>query len=109
MATIILTNEQGGGKEALGKPCRVEQDTLPLRERLRLRAYGAAKAHAREDNAHENAVFSGLAQPGGGPKCRVDAGAQFHKALEAFERRAFTVLVDDEQVNDLDTVLSATS
>ena len=102
MATITLTDEQGIGNKTLTKPFDVAQDTLTLRELLRLRVYGEAEEH----NAQENTVFSGLVQPEGGPKRRVDAEAQFHRAIEAFERRAFIVLVDDEQVDALDTVLN---
>ena len=101
MAIITLTDEQGIGNKTLEKPFDVTQDALTLRELLRLRVYSEAEAH----NAQENTVFSGLVQPESGPKRRVDAGAQFHKATEAFERRAFIVLVDDEQVDALDTVL----
>lgn len=105
MTTITLTDEQGIGNKTLTKPFDVAQDSLTLLELLRLRVYGEAEAY----NAEENAAFSGLVQPEGGPKRRVDAEAQFHKAIEAFERRAFIVLVDDEQVDGLETVLNVTS
>ena len=102
MATITLTDEQGIGNKTLEKPFDVAQDNVSLRELLRLRVYSEAEEH----NAKENVFFSGLVQPESGPKRRVDAEAQFHKAVEAFERRAFTVLVNDEQVDALDTVLN---
>lgn len=105
MTTITLTDEQGIGNKTLEKPFDVVQDSLTLLELLRLRVYGEAEAH----NAEGDADFSGLVQPEGGPKRRVDAEAQFHKAVEAFERRAFIVLVDDEQVDRLETVLNVTS
>ncbi len=68
MATITLTDEQGIGNKTLTKPFDVAQDTLTLRELLCLRVYSGAEAH----NAQENAVFSGLVQPEGGPKRIID-------------------------------------
>lgn len=69
MTTITLTDEQGIGNKTLEKPFDVAQDSLTLLELLRLRVYGEAEAH----NAEGSADFSGLVQPEGGPKRRVDA------------------------------------
>ena len=102
MATITLTDEQGIGHTVLEKPFNLDSDTLTLRELLRLRVY----EEAADFNAAHTEIFSGLVQPEGGPKRRVAWQAQFDKAVGAFERRAFIVLVDDEQVDSLETVLS---
>ncbi|MGN9776981.1 hypothetical protein ACTMS0_14640 [Micromonospora sp. H33] len=83
------------------------EERLPLRELIRRRVFQEVAEHTRQPE-----VFRGLVQPGGTERTlngyrmrerrRVDAEEQFARAVEAFIRNGFVVLVDDRQVEELD-------
>lgn len=99
MPTITLTDEHGIGNKTLEQRFEIPGETLTLRELLRRRIY----EEANDYNAAQTASFQGLVQPEKKQQKRVDWQKQFAYAQSAFERRAFIVLVDDEQVDELDT------
>ncbi len=85
--------------------------TITLRELIRRRVYEEVQEYHA---APPSAVFRGLVTPTeaetalNGPKPphatkrRVDWEAQYERALQAFARNGFFVLVGDRQVEDLD-------
>ncbi len=85
------------------------EETLTLREILRRRIY----QEVTEYNAQRSERFAGLVQPtaiertlnGTRPKFpgRIDWQAQYEQAVEAFARRGYIVLVDDQHITALDT------
>lgn len=85
------------------------EETLPLRELIRQRVY----QEVTEYNARQIGNFHGLVQPTdtertlNGYRLRtpkqLDWEAQYEKAIEAFQKRAYIVLVNNKQVADLDT------
>ena len=85
------------------------EERLPLREVIRRRVFQEVAEH----HARPRAPFRGLVPPTdderrlNGPPAgrehrRVDPEEQFVRAVAAFARNAFIVLVDDRQVDDLD-------
>lgn len=87
------------------------EEQVSVRELIRRRVY----EECSEFNARQGEVFQGLVTPEGSERtlngARVGAGRsldwqeQYARALEAFGRLGFVVLVDDRQVEDLDEVI----
>lgn len=83
-------------------------EVVTVRELIRVRVY----QEVTEYNAKQPARFFGLVQPGvtedrlNGKRDhqprRIDWEAQYQKAIEAFGRNGFLLLVDDQQLTDLD-------
>lgn len=109
----IIDQSLSGGKRAWNLETRVE--TITLRELIRERVYQEVTEH----NARHSEYFQGLVQPTDAertlngfkvrPEKRIDWEAQFEQALAVFERRGFIVLVDDRQVDSLDTPVTLRS
>jgi hypothetical protein len=106
---VIVDESTAGGKRRWSLDVAdVLEETLPLREVIRRRIY----QEVTEYNAQRPKIFQGLVQPtdaerelnGYRPRTshRLDWQAQYVKAVEAFERPAYIVLVNDRQVTDLD-------
>src|SRR5438270_4908365 len=85
----------------------LEERTTP-RELIRARVY----QEVTEYNARRAGPFRGLVQPTEAervlngfalkPGRTIDWQAQYERAIEAFSRRGFLLLVDDRQLVDLD-------
>lgn len=111
MATVSFVDETTAGERGAAWHLEIFEETLPLREVIRRRVFQEVAEH----NAKGGDVFKGLVQPAGAERTlngfkmpkprRVDAEEQADKALEAFSRNGFVVLVDDRQVEDLDAEL----
>lgn len=109
----IIDQSLAGGKRAWNLETRVE--TITLRELIRQRVYQEVTEH----NARHSEYFQGLVQPTDAertlngfkvrPEKRIDWEAQFEQALAVFDRRGFIVLVDDRQVDSLDTPVTLRS
>ena len=92
----------------------VSGEKISIRELIRQRVY----QEVEEYNNRQPAIFRMLVQPSdtertlNGFKFQkprfVDPMAQYEKAIEAFEGNGFIVLVDDHQVDCLDTDISLT-
>lgn len=107
MAVITIVDQTLSGPS---HSCELETKsaTLTLREVIRQRVYQEIE---RRNDSHAE-YFYGLVQPEGAeltlngarlrPGQHIDAEAQALAALAAFARRAFIVLIDDCQVDDLD-------
>src|SRR5262245_23130568 len=86
-------------------------ERLTARELIRSRVYQEVEAY----NSQQTEYFRGLVQPSeaeqtiNGYKLRkgrqINGEAQFDKALQAFQRNGFLLLVDDRQLDDLDEVI----
>jgi hypothetical protein len=111
MATVVFVDETTAGERSEAWHLEIFEETLTLREVIRRRVFQEVAEH----NAGAGSLFRGLVQPSGAERTlngyrmsaprRIDADEQFGRALEAFRRNGFVVLVDDRQVEDLDTVL----
>lgn len=115
--TVTIKDQTGAGR--VGSTTTVEgiSSKTSLRDLIRTRV--------REDVAHYNAApkprFSGLVMPEGAEPTgealefamprprRVDWERQADRAIEAFERNSFFVLIDDRQITNLDDELALTA
>ena len=110
MPTVTLYDETLPGERTASLRLDLLSSTITLRELIRRRVYEEVlDYHA----APPTAVFRGLVTPtpveaalnGVKPpstKRRIDWEAQYEKALSAFARNGFFVLVGDRQVESLD-------
>lgn len=112
MASVMLYDETLGGERTACLRLDLMTTTVTVRELIRRRVYEEVQQYHA---APPDVVFRGLVTPSAletalnGPKPpretikrRVDWEAQFEKAVQAFERNGFFVLVGDRQVTDLD-------
>lgn len=108
MVTVSFVDETTSGERREAWHLEIFEERMTVREIIRRRIF----QEVAEYNATQPQVFHGLVQPGdiertlNGHRARaprrVDAEAQFARAVEAFGRNGFLVLVDDRQVEDLD-------
>ncbi|MFI7608347.1 hypothetical protein ACIBTV_24805 [Micromonospora sp. NPDC049366] len=108
MVMVSFVDETTAGSRADAWHLEIFEERLPLRELIRRRVF----QEVAEYNARQPEVFRGLVQPGDAERTlngyrlrtprRVDAEEQFRRAVEAFGRNGFVVLVDDRQVDQLD-------
>lgn len=111
MALVALVDETTSGDRSDAWHLEVFEERLTLREVIRRRVFQEVTEH----NATSALIFRGLVQPGGTERVRggylmskprqVDPETQYERAVDAFARNGFVVLVDDKQVEDLDTML----
>ena len=116
MATITIVDESTAGSSNSWTLDLLDQ-TLTLRELIRRRVYQeVTEYNALQLGVFHLGVFHGLVQPTGAERIlnseragyrlssgrKLDWQAQYDKAIEAFSRRGFIVLVDDHQVAELD-------
>ena len=86
-------------------------ERITVRQLIRSRVYQEVEAY----NSQQTEYFRGLVQPSeaeqtiNGYKLRkgrqINAEAQFDKALQAFQKNGFLLLVDDRQFDDLDEII----
>ena len=105
---ISIVDETTAGREHDAWHLEIFEERLPLREVIRRRVFQEVAEH----NARRSGEFRGLVQPTqterdlNGARMYehrwVDPHRQYSRAVEAFGRNGFIVLVDDRQVDDLD-------
>ena len=108
MATLTVFDETTSGDRMPGISLEFLTDRITVRELIRKRVY----EEVQEFNLKEPEHFRGLVQPTdaervlNGYKLRkrrkINWEQQYAKAVEAFERNGFLVLVDDHQAESLD-------
>ena len=108
MTTITIVDESMLG-ETHAWSLDFLNETVSLRGLIRQRIY----QEVTEYNARLSGHFRGLVQPTQAERAlngyrhkatnRLDWQAHYQKAIEAFTRRGYLVLVNDKQVADLDT------
>jgi hypothetical protein len=111
VATVSFVDETTAGERTDAWHMEIFEETLPLREIIRRRVFQEVAEH----NARGGDVFRGLVQPTDTERTlngyrmskprRIDPEQQANRALEAFARNGFVMLVDDRQVEDLDAVV----
>jgi hypothetical protein len=111
MVRVSFVDETTSGTRHTAWHLEIFEEQITLREVIRRRVF----QEVAEYNAGEQQVFRGLVQPSDTEQAlngyrlrrpkRVDAEKQFARAVEAFGRNGFLVLVDDRQVEDLDAML----
>ena len=109
--SVTIYDETLPGERTASRRLDLLSSTLTLREMIRRRVYEEVQEYHAAPPA---AVFHGLVtptpteaalngpKPEHAPKRRIDWEAQYEKALAAFERNGFFVLVGDRQVESLD-------
>ena len=105
---ISIVDETTAGREHDAWHLEVFEERLPLREVIRRRVFQEVAEH----NARRSGEFRGLVQPTQTERDLngtsmdehrwVDPNRQYDRAVEAFGRNGFIVLVEDRQVDDLD-------
>ncbi|NYF57942.1 hypothetical protein HDA35_003773 [Micromonospora purpureochromogenes] len=108
MVMVSIVDETTAGREPDAWHLEIFEERLPLREVIRRRVFQEVAGH----NARRLGEFRGLVQPTetergfNGTRMdehrQVDPHRQYGRAVEAFGRNYFIVLVDDRQVEDLD-------
>lgn len=111
MAMVSFVDETTAGQRGPAWHLEIFEESLPLREVIRRRVF----QEVAEYNASGGDTFRGLVQPSDTERTlngfrlrsprRVDADEQAVRALDAFCRNGFIVLIDDRQVEDLDAVV----
>lgn len=114
MAMVSFVDETTAGDRSDAWHLEIFEERLPLREVIRRRVF----QEVAEYNAKGGEVFRGLVQPTDAERTlngfklrkprRIDPEEQATRAMEAFSRNGFIVLVDDRQVEDLDAVVELT-
>jgi hypothetical protein len=105
---VRFVDETTAGERRDAWHLEIFEERLPLREVIRRRVF----QEVAEFNADQPELFQGLVQPSDTERelngyrmrqrRRVDPEEQFLRAVEAFSRNGFVVLVDDRQVEELD-------
>ncbi len=113
-ATLTVRDETPLGRATNELTLDFLRERITVRELIRERVY----EEVRQFNAAPPGYFRGLVQPTdaeatlNGFRLReqrlIDWEEQFRKALSAFERNGFCVLVDDRQVESLEDVIEIT-
>ena len=107
-ATLTVRDETATGKELGSFQLQLVSERISVRDLIHRRILHEVDAYNREEPGY----FKGLVQPTDAEatlngyklrkRRRLDAHAQYEKALRAFESNGFFMLVDDRQVEDLD-------
>lgn len=111
MGFVTILDKAASGEQFLARQLEVTSERVTLRELILERI----RKEVDEFNHEQSDVFSGLIQPtdtervlnGYRLKSRrqINWEHQYAKALEAFEKNGFFVIVDGRQVEDLDEVI----
>jgi hypothetical protein len=109
--TVKITDQSGAGRVGATTTLGGISSRITVRDLVRTRV----REEVARYNAGPEPVFSGLVMPEGArptgegfrmPKPRrIDWERQADRAIEAFERNGFFVLIDDRQVTELDEEL----
>jgi len=111
--TITVRDETATGDVYHEIPLEFPSEQITVRELIRERVYQEVQDFNRRENER---IFRGLVQPTdtervlNGPRQeyrlkqhrQIDWKPQFEKAIEAYERNGFFILIDDQQAESLD-------
>lgn len=117
--TVTIRDETAAGGLVHEVPLAFPGERITVRELIRERVYQEVQDFNRRE---QERVFRGLVQPtdtqrmleGGRPEYRMERHRsiewrpQYEKAVEAFSRNGFLVLVDDRQAAALDEAFTVT-
>jgi hypothetical protein len=110
--TLTVLDETASGRVYQEVPLEFPSEKITVRELIRQRVY----QEVRDFNLRQEQVFRGLVQPTDAERVlngavdeyhlkqhrQIEWKPQFEKALEAFNRASFLVLIDDKQATSLD-------
>lgn len=112
--TVLIKDQSGAGRVRATTTLDGISSRITLRDLVRTRV----REEVARYNAAPELVFSGLVMPEGArpvaegfrmPKARrIDWEHQADRAVEAFQRNGFFVLIGDQQVTELDEELDLT-
>ncbi|MEX0724764.1 MAG: hypothetical protein WD065_00760 [Planctomycetaceae bacterium] len=119
MPTLTIRDETAGGDVYSEIPLEFPSERITVRELIRERVYQEVQDFNQKQGEK---VFRGLVQPtdtervlnGHRPEYRlkkhrqIDWKPQFEKAIEAYERNGFFIIIDDKQAESLDQEFSVT-
>ena len=111
--TLTIRDETASGSVYHELPLEFPSERITIRELIRARVYQEVQDFNRRG---DECVFRGLVQPADAERITngqrteyrlkkhrdIEWKAQFEKALDAFGRNGFLVLVDDKQAENLD-------
>ena len=113
-ATLIVRDETATGEPVNEFPLEFSSERITVRELIRERVYQEVTEYNFRSQ-REGGVFRGLVQPTDAertlngfrvPKNRdIDREAQFARAIDAFVRNGFFIIVDDRQAEALDETI----
>ena len=113
-ATLIIRDETATGEPVHEFPLEFSSERITVRELIRERVYQEVSEYNFRSR-REGGVFRGLVQPTDAertlngfkvPKDRdIDWEAQFARAIDAFVRNGFFIIVDDRQAEALDETI----
>src|SRR5262249_53779172 len=113
--TVTIKDQSGAGRIAATTTLDGISGAITLRDLVRTRV----REEVARYNAAPEPVFAGLVLPEGAQPApegfrmprprRIDWQQQADRAIEAFQRNGFFVLVDDRQVTDPDEALDLTA
>ena len=111
LSAVTITDETSHGRQLHTFTLDFLTEQVTVREIIRSRICEEVQLY----NANQREPFYGLVQPTvteiaiNGEKMRerrhIDWEKQYMKALEAFAANGFLILIDDQQVTDLDSVV----
>ncbi|MEQ4300065.1 hypothetical protein ABNF97_01510 [Plantactinospora sp. B6F1] len=111
MAIVSFVDETTAGERSTEWHLEIFEERLPVREVIRRRVFQEVAEHS----AKGGDLFRGLVQPTEAERTlngfklrqprRIDPQEQAERALDAFSRNGFILLVDDRQVDELDAVV----
>ena len=110
--TLTIRDETAAGHSYFERPLEFPSERITVRELIRERVY----QEVQDFNQQGERVFHGLVQPTDAERVlnghrveyhqqthrAIDWKPQFEKALEAFIRNGFLILIDDKQEESLD-------
>jgi hypothetical protein len=111
--TLTIRDETTSGQAYHEMPLHLPSERLTVRELIRERVYQEVQDFNRNQDAQ---IFRGLVQPSDAERVlngtrveyhlkerqSIDWKAQFEKAIEAFTRLGFLILIDNKQAEGLD-------
>jgi hypothetical protein len=110
-ATLIVHDERASGERTHSVTLSFSTEKLTVRELIRERIY----QEVQDYNLEQTDYFNGLVEPSDAEKTlngfklrkkrKIDWEEQFARALDAFQRNGFFILVGDRQAEDLEEVL----
>jgi hypothetical protein len=110
-ATLIVHDERASGERTHSVTLSFPTEKLTVRELIRERIY----QEVQDYNLEQTEYFNGLVEPSDAEKTlngfklrkkrKIDWEEQFARALDAFQRNGFFILVGDRQAEDLEEVL----
>jgi hypothetical protein len=113
-ATLIVRDETATGTPVHEFPLEFASERITVRDLIRERVYQEVTEYNFR-NRRQGGIFRGLVQPTNTerelngfkvPKDRdIDWEAQFERALAAFGRNGFFILIDDRQAEALDETI----